>query len=197
MRRYAVIQRGGDIQVHFEALEDSFDELQRDSELLFGLEGSQDVRGGRVHVWREQWRKEDKVELVDDDELKTRYLVIEATDADEADRVLAAVARHLPLETIARLRDDARKRAQEEPATLVRLALAEEATPDRDTVELVRRHLSPDTPAPIRNAAVMAADLLRSPDLVSELERLRDAVGDDRERQAIEQAIYDSRETRR
>jgi hypothetical protein len=97
---------------------------------------------------------------------------------------------------LARLRDDARKRAQEEPATLVQLALAEEATPDRDTVELVRGHLSPDAPAPIRNAAVIAADLLRSPDLVSELERLRDAVGDDRQRQVIEQAIRDSREMR-
>jgi hypothetical protein len=197
MRRYAVLQHGGDIHAYFEALEDSFDELQRDSELLFGLEGSQDVRGGRVHVWREQWREEAKIELVDDDELKTRYLVIEAPDADEADRVLAAVAHHLPLETLARLRDDARRRAPEEPATLVRLALAEEATPDRDTVELVRGHLSPSAPAPIRNAAVTAADLLRSPDLVSELERLSDAVGDDRERQVIEQAIRDSRETRR
>ena len=197
MRRYAVIQPGGDIQAHLEALENSFDELQRDSELLFGIEGSQEVRGGRVHVWREQWRKEGKVELVDDDELNTRYLVIDAPDADEADQILAAVARHLPLETLARLRDDARKRAQEEPATLVRLALAEDATPDHDTVELVRGHLSPHAPAPIRNAAVMAADLLRSPDLVSELERLRDAVGDDRERQVVEQAIRDSRETER
>jgi hypothetical protein len=197
MRRYAVIQQGGDIQAHFEALEDAFDELERDSELLFGLEGSQEVRGGRVHVWREQWRDEAKVELVDDDELNVRYLVIEAPDADEADRVLAAAARHLPLETLARLRADARTRAQEEPATLVRLALAEAATPDRDTVELVRGHLRPDTPAPIRNAAVMAADLLRSSDLVSELERLRDAVGDDRERRVIEQAIRDSRETHR
>jgi hypothetical protein len=197
MRRYAVIQPGGDIQAHFEALGDSFDELQRDSELLFGLEGSQEVRGGRVHVWREQWRKEGKVELVDDDELNTRYVVIDAPDAGEADRVLAAVARHVPLETLARLRDDARKRAQVEPATLVRLALAEASTPDHDTVEIVRGHLRPDAPAPIRNAAVMAADLLRSPDLVSDLERLRNAVSDDRERQVVEQAIRDTREGRR
>lgn len=197
MRRYAVIQAGGDIQAHFEALGHCFDELQRDSESLFGLEETQVIRGGRVHVWREQWRKEGTVELVDDDELNTCYLVIDAPSADEADRILAIVARRLPLETLARLRDDACKHAQEEPAVLVRLALAEDATPDRDTVELVRRHLSPDTPVPIRKAAVMAADLLRSPDLVGDLERLHDVLAEDRERHVVEQAIRDSRETRR
>jgi hypothetical protein len=195
MKRYAVIQPGGDIQTHFAALEDAFDELERDSELLFGLEGSEEVRGGRVHVWREGWREETTVELVDDDELDTRYMLIDAPDAGEADRVLAAVGRHLPLETLARLRDDARNRAEDEPATLVRLALAEAATPDGDTVELVRRHLLPDAPASIRNAAVMAAALLRTPDLVGDLERLRDAADDDQEREVVEQAIRDSRET--
>ena len=194
MRRYAVIKKGRTIESLLEALEDAFDELQRDGRTLFALEGSETRPGARVHVWREQWRGDARVELVDDDELPARYLVVETPDAGEAGRVLAAVARHLPLETLAHLRDAARKHAQEDPATLVRMALAEDATPARETVELIRAHLGPDTPIPLRNAAVMAADLLRSPDLLGALELLRDAVSDERERRVVEQAIHDSRE---
>lgn len=191
---YRVLAADRPVQADFDALEDALDGIEKRFGLLFGYARSEDQPGARRHVWSEYRQGQASIELIDDDELPARYVQVASPDEQEREGLAEELGGHLPVVPVEELRAAARDRAEEDPAALVRMALGESAPPDHEAVEIVRTHLNPDAPRPRREAAVTAAALLRSPELVPHLERLRDAEEDPNERQAIEQAIHDSEE---
>ncbi len=188
-RRYAVLRRNS-IESIFEQVERALDAVQDRTGMLFGFSHTEEQNGVELHTWRELHDGSALIRLVDDPVIDTRYFLIEAPSDDEASAIAEALGEILPLETIDRLQQQARKTMDRQPAALVRLALATAEGGDPASLEVILHGLRSDR-IQTREAAVTAAALTRSPSLVPELKRLKIAEDNEGLRTMIGQAIRD------
>jgi hypothetical protein len=190
MIRYAVLRSRDELDELFEQLESGLHEVQRRTGLLFAYAYTEEAPGAKIHIWREQRSNNALIRLVDDQDIPTRYLVIEAADAQTAEAILEALASSLDLATLLELQDMAREAMDREPGLVVRMALATGESADAMSVGLIARALrSPD--ANLREAGVLAAALTRWHVFLAELERMYEEEADPSAREILAQAIAD------
>jgi hypothetical protein len=191
-RRYAVLSEGYAIDELFEAVEESFEELARRTDMLFVYEGPEMLEDTLTHVWVDGASGAATIRLTDDHALATRHVWVDAADEDVAGTVMEVLAERLPVESPEALREQAR--GEPDPRALIRLALGAGEQLDADALEIVRAALRSTDPD-VLEGAITAAALSRSPALAPELRRLTEEAPDEGLRAMAAQALIDTGET--
>ena len=187
-RRYYVL-RGDPKDLNlFDRLHDALDDISAEHGLTFKYGYNEKLAAGLVrHIYLEKDQKA-LLRLVEDFMTPVRYLIIEAMTEDEVQQLASWLGAPLPFYTLAELQQEARTRAEEEPGTLVRLALGSGLESDPETFELLSRGLQ-SSREDVRLSAAEGISLTQWPEFVPELRKVLASDPSDTLRAVTEKAL--------
>lgn len=151
-----------------ERLEQAFDALKHRYDLVFAYAETRELGETVIETYLEFRNEEAVVQLVHDPEIPARYVIVEAADPEDLEKIGAEISRHLPVIPVEELREHARRSLESDPSELVRLAVGAPETADEATAALLREALRHPQDR-VRDAAAMAAGILRWPELAGDL----------------------------
>lgn len=167
---YATDQLGEAASMRFE-----MDEVQSPDGVLHG------------YVYLEQEGRA-RLTFVDDPDTLVRYVIIEANEDGDVQRIDEALTQLLPIRSFAQLREAAEQNMSEDPSHLVRMALGADTEPDTETLSVLDRALH-NKQRDVRIAAIEAASLTQWPECAEPLTYVRDNDPEHDLRDYAEQAL--------
>lgn len=173
-RSYLVLRSHPDDTAVFEGIYDAFDRLSVDHGLAFELDSTEEVAEDLVrHLYREASERA-SLSLVNDWRAGAQYLMAESATPGTAEQVADTLRQVLGGWTLEELRAQAEERLEDEPESMLRLALGSGEHADPRAVEILARGARSDDPY-VRFRAAEAAAIAGWPELADVFRPLRDA----------------------
>lgn len=172
-RSYLVLRSHPDDTAVFEALYDAFDRLSVEHGFALEFVGTEETDPDLVQHRYQDTADRALLTLVNDWRAGAQYLMAEAPTPEAAERVTGTLRLVLGGWTVAELQAQAQARMEDEPETLLRMALGVGERADPRTVELLSRGARSDDPL-VRFRAAEAAAIAGWPGLADVFRPLRD-----------------------